>query len=231
VSVRKATEAMAALAGGAAIIDVKEPAAGQMGKANDDVIRAIAVIVSPKPLSAAMGEVIAGNLPPPKARLRFAKWGLAGCAHLADWPEHLSALADKLRRQCPRCCPVPVAYADTDRAKSPALRDVIDSCRKHGWSTLLIDTYAKNSGSLLNVIPARALAAVCHECRSAGITVALAGSLDEVAIRQLRNLPVRWFGVRGAACRSGDRFGSIDSERVARLARAAQPLPSANAVG
>ena len=58
VSVRSAAEAEAALAGGAALIDVKEPARGALGRADDaviaDVVRAVA---GRAPVSAALGEL------------------------------------------------------------------------------------------------------------------------------------------------------------------------------
>ena len=58
VSVRSAAEAEAALAGGAAVIDVKEPARGALGRADDaviaDVVRAVA---GRAPVSAALGEL------------------------------------------------------------------------------------------------------------------------------------------------------------------------------
>ena len=58
VSVRSAAEACAALAGGAALIDVKEPAHGPLGRASDDVIRAVMDAVGGRcAVSAALGEL------------------------------------------------------------------------------------------------------------------------------------------------------------------------------
>ncbi len=83
VSVRSAAEAEAALAGGAALIDVKEPARGALGRADDaviaDVVRAVA---GRAPVSAALGELRDGApaLPAGLGLLSFVKCGLAGCA-------------------------------------------------------------------------------------------------------------------------------------------------------
>ena len=46
VSVRSAAEALTALAGGAALIDAKEPASGSLGRADDAVIRDIVTAVA-----------------------------------------------------------------------------------------------------------------------------------------------------------------------------------------
>src|SRR6187549_3128457 len=58
VSVRNATEATAALAGGADIIDAKEPLNGPLGAVSSDVLHRIASTVgNAAPVSAALGEI------------------------------------------------------------------------------------------------------------------------------------------------------------------------------
>lgn len=58
VSVRNAKEAMAALVGGADLIDVKEPLAGSLGAATPKTWQEIGEVVGgEKPLSAALGEL------------------------------------------------------------------------------------------------------------------------------------------------------------------------------
>ena len=60
VSVRSAAEAEAALAGGAAVIDVKEPDRGVLGRADGAVIAAVAGAAAERaPVSAALGEASA----------------------------------------------------------------------------------------------------------------------------------------------------------------------------
>ena len=59
VSVRSVAEAEIALAGGAAIIDVKEPSRGALGRADDTIIADIVRSVAGRaPVSAALGELI-----------------------------------------------------------------------------------------------------------------------------------------------------------------------------
>src|SRR5262245_37429954 len=91
VSVRSAVEAVAALEGGADLIDVKEPSRGALGRAGDSVIAdVIQAVAGRKPVSAACGELV-GWLASPRRKqglpeLQFVKWGLAGCGRIADWP-------------------------------------------------------------------------------------------------------------------------------------------------
>src|SRR4051812_283713 len=94
VSVRSPAEAEAALAGGAAIIDVKEPDNGALGRAASEVLAGVlAVVAGRRPVSAALGELLEpeGDLPAELARLAYVKWGLAGCGGLeADaWQDRL----------------------------------------------------------------------------------------------------------------------------------------------
>ena len=67
ISVRNVDEAQLALAGGADLIDIKEPLRGSLGQADSSVIREIAFTIGPRaPLSAALGELLgsSGEIPP-----------------------------------------------------------------------------------------------------------------------------------------------------------------------
>src|SRR3954468_1178551 len=79
VSVRSPAEAEDALRGGAALIDVKEPACGSLGRASDQTIaEVLRQVAGRRPVSAACGE-LKDNLPLfPAPGLRYVKWGLAG---------------------------------------------------------------------------------------------------------------------------------------------------------
>ena len=60
VSVRSADEARAALAGGADVIDIKEPGRGPLGRADEATWRAVRAEVAGRvPVSAALGELAA----------------------------------------------------------------------------------------------------------------------------------------------------------------------------
>jgi (5-formylfuran-3-yl)methyl phosphate synthase len=94
VSVRNPAEALAALAGGADLIDVKEPARGPLGRAGDAVITAVVrCIAGRRPVSAALGELAAEPKTDAPPGLRYHKWGLAGCGSNPRWQETLITLS------------------------------------------------------------------------------------------------------------------------------------------
>jgi uncharacterized protein (UPF0264 family) len=220
VSVRSAAEAEIALAGGAALIDVKEPSRGALGRADDAVVAEIVRLVAERrPVSAALGELADGGTLPEYPGLQFVKWGLAGCRS-ADW------CADLLHRlEQPRPQTVIVAYADWECAQAPPLEDVVAfACNRPG-NVLLIDTHCKEPVKLslrrrptvLDWVEIDDVIEICGRCRTAGVRVAVAGSLGPAEFETL--LPARpdWFAVRGAVCADGDRGGAIQLDRVRAL--------------
>ena len=78
VSVRSADEARVALAGGADLIDVKEPR-GSLGRADVDVIESVITEVGGRvPISAALGEWTSWTTAAIPPGLTYVKWGLSG---------------------------------------------------------------------------------------------------------------------------------------------------------
>src|SRR5262245_49549278 len=140
VSVRSVEEAEAALAGGAALIDVKEPERGPLGRAKDSTIAAIINhVANRRPVSAALGELsdFDGVIPP---GLAYVKCGLAGCLD-TSWR---SFLKDQWERTQPPLA-VAVAYADWQCAKAPTLWEVVALALERPGNVLLVDTYCKDA--------------------------------------------------------------------------------------
>ena len=223
VSVRSAEEAARALAGGASLIDVKEPLHGSLGRADDTVIEAVLRTVGDvRPVSAALGEWAETSSAIPPLALTFVKWGLAGCQHRNDWRQRLVPLM-KTQRQ-PQV--VLAAYADWQCAQAPPVEDVFALAKEHPGSVLLIDTYCKETSSisqhrptLLDWLPAAWVEDLCARCRVAGVRIALAGSLGETEIRALLPAHPTWFAVRGAVCDAADRRANVQTEKVRHLAQ------------
>ena len=208
VSVRSAEEARAALAGGADLIDVKEPSRGPLGRADDEAIRAVVDEVGGRvPVSVAMGEWADRSQSLEPKDVAYLKWGLARMTTVAD------AAIFRIARTPRRPQPVLVAYADHARAESPLPAWLADKACEYRFSAFLIDTAVKDGSSLLDWIEPATLAHIRFALADAGVRVAFAGSLDIDSIRRLLPLAPDWFAVRGAAC-VGGREGSISAERV-----------------
>jgi uncharacterized protein (UPF0264 family) len=223
VSVRGAAEVAAALAGGAALIDVKEPANGPLGRAEDhtlaEVVRAVAGRV---PVSAALGELrddFGEELPAATADLAFVKWGLAGCEEegQTSWWWDLAEEVDRLAALFPFCLAVAVAYADWPRAQAPRPEQVCTFAAWQPAGALLLDTWGKDGSTLLDWMSPAEVTSLCQRCRQAGVRLALAGSLGLAEIQALKQARPDWFAVRGAVCKGRDRMATIDAEKVRQL--------------
>jgi uncharacterized protein (UPF0264 family) len=218
VSVRDVEEARQAVLGGADLIDVKEPARGSLGRADDRVIAAvIAEVAGRRPVSAALGDLLPGISVDVVPGLAFAKWGLADSAG-TPWQERLREAARALPAGCQ---PVAVAYADALAARAPLPAAVCDFACTQRWP-LLIDTFEKTGKSLLDHLDMDELAQLGRCCRAAAIPLALAGSLSQADIARLRPLEPDWFAVRTAACRDGQRTGPICAIQVRKLVQTLQ---------
>jgi uncharacterized protein (UPF0264 family) len=221
VSVRSAAEVAPALAGGAALIDVKEPARGPLGRADDDTVGAILDAVAGRcPVSAALGELRFGVLASPFQHFRrcqYLKLGLSLLGQL-DWRASLNWAIRQLAEQAPGCEVVTVAYADWLLANAPPLEEVCAFARARPGSTFLLDTYTKGvpGPTLLDFLSPQKVALYCRLSRAAGLRVAIAGSLGRDEIERL--LPARpdWFAVRGAVC-DNDRNGAVNEDKVRDL--------------
>ena len=230
VSVRSGVEALAALAGGADVIDVKEPLHGPLGRARPEVWREVSSIITPGvPVSVALGELNewspTDGVEIPCAAwsgLAYAKLGLSNASK--DWVDRWRDLRHRLADlQSPGPAWVAVVYIDWQSAHAPdpdaiiGVAGAIESCRG-----VLFDTWDKSqcTGITLDWKP------LVDRVRDSGRFVAVAGSLDAAAIGRLTLLAPDIFAVRGAACADGDRWGRIDSNRVAILSRAVRVHPS-----
>jgi (5-formylfuran-3-yl)methyl phosphate synthase len=210
VSVRSIEEALAALEGGAELIDIKEPSRGALGAAEVQLVEQIIQLVRGRvPVSAALGEWV--DYVPflfPEG-LRFAKWGLAGLSQ--EVGRALSRIRETLGVK-----PVLVAYADFLRSRSPSISELAEAACALRFPAFLIDTGIKDGSTLLDWIPIGDLLSIREQCGRAGIQLALAGSLNERSIQLLASVQPDWFAVRGAAC-VGGREGAICAARVRSL--------------
>lgn len=213
VSVRSGVEALVALAGGADLIDVKEPARGPLGRADDKVIaKIVSTVDGQRPVSAAMGELKdAVEWISPSCPLTYVKFGLAGfLGH--PWRERLVEL-----QRAATSFVVPTAYADAERAEAPAVEDVAAFAIANNFPVLLIDTFRKDGHDLFKWTTEERLCLLVERLRIAGVAVALAGSLTQQQLPTVRRINPAWLAVRGAVCTDGRREGTIDKKCVRLL--------------
>jgi uncharacterized protein (UPF0264 family) len=219
VSVRSAAEAEAALAGGAALVDVKEPANGPLGRASNATIREVVRTVAGRtPVSAALGEWLDDAAPPADVgALAYLKWGLARAGR-RPWRRYARAMRQIVGELHPGAEVVLVAYADWQDAGAPSVDEVADHACQRPGGVLLVDTFTKGPlpWALLHFLTVGYLDRLCRRCHSAGVRVALAGSLGPAEIERLLLAGPDWFAVRGAACLGG-RGGQVDAGRVRAL--------------
>jgi uncharacterized protein (UPF0264 family) len=214
VSVRDLGEAVAARAGGADLIDVKEPSRGSLGRADEATLQGIVAFLHGRsPLSAALGELAENEDVPGVAGLEFVKWGLAGSG--PDWQSRLKRALQRAGEIAGRSGVV-VAYADAAKAGAPPVEEVVAFATEKSGRVLLIDTFAKGAPrrTLLDWLSFEQVAEICQRCREAEVRVALAGSLGEAEILSLLPAEPDWFAVRGAACKGGRRDARITPQRV-----------------
>jgi (5-formylfuran-3-yl)methyl phosphate synthase len=216
VSVRSADEVDDALAGGADLIDVKEPSRGALGVAEPEVVGAVIERVKNRvPVSAALGEWGPNALTEAhwhlELKLDYVKWGLANYAHTPGWGEDLL----DARRQLPAGMEmVAVAYADWERAKSIPPAEVAKFAKRFRFRAVLIDTAVKDAKTLLDFIKPAELAELVDGLRRVYTKVAVGGSLKPEQLPKLKGVTPDYFAVRGSACAGGKRDGVIDKSRV-----------------
>ena len=214
VSVRDASEALAALEGGADVIDIKEPRRGALGPAPEVWEGVVTRVSGLRPVSAALGELLQWRstpLPRIPEGIAWIKFGLAGAGRV-DWQE---LWQQKIAEVPQHVRPVLVAYADWHRAAAPHWQEVASFAQAH-VGVLLIDTWGKDGTSLWDYLGGDELAQLASCCRRQKCLLAVGGSLTLETIPLALRCRCHWIAVRGAAC-EGDRTGAVSAARIARL--------------
>jgi (5-formylfuran-3-yl)methyl phosphate synthase len=219
VSVVSAAEARLALAGGADIIDVKDPGEGALGAPAPDVLtEVVRVVGSAAPVSVAIGDM--PDLPHTAALAArgaalsgadYVKVGLRGVRDLDRAVALMSAVADAAGRET---AVIAAAYADAGALDPPALAPawLPELVQRTGISGALVDTCVKDGRGLYGWLSESELADLIARTRAAGASFAVAGQLTR---DQLCRVQADIVGVRSAVCRDGDRTAELDPELVA----------------
>jgi len=225
VSAASSDDARAALDGGAAIVDAKDPAEGPLGPVSIDVFHAIvAAVAGARPVTAAVGDARDETAIEALAR-DFAAAGASlvkvGFAETSD-----IRMVDTLARAAVRGAAaghagsgvVLVAYADrAHNAVSPAA--LLEVASSAGAAGVLLDTADKGGPRLTELAAPGWITEWVRLAHRRSLSVALAGRLCAADLPILAACGTDVAGVRGAAC-DGGRNGRISAARVRELARA-----------
>jgi len=210
VSVADAIDAREALAGGADIIDAKDPSRGALGAVAIGRFRRIAEAVGrSRPLSAALGDADDWSA----VRRDAAIFAAAG-ASFVKVAVHSARLDGSCgaRPTDRELRLVVAAYADVPRQADT----IFDIAVRAGAAGVLLDTADKTAAGLCGLMTARAIERWIARAHASGLFAAVAGKLTAHDLPAVRDLGADIAGVRGAAC-AGGRTGRITAARVRAL--------------
>jgi (5-formylfuran-3-yl)methyl phosphate synthase len=209
-SVASLAEARVALAGGADIIDCKDPTKGALGALAPNVVRAIVDdIRSRQPVSA-----VTGDLPMQPDVVVNAARAMAGCGvdyiKVGLFPgEGRIACINALSPLAAKHKIIGVLFADRDPDMT-----LLPLLAANGFAGVMIDTAGKGAGRLLTHLDIPALAGFVKACRVHKLMCGLAGSLEAPDVPRLLALAPDFLGFRGALCKGG-RGGTLDAGALA----------------
>jgi hypothetical protein len=219
VSVVSAEEAERAVAGGADVVDVKDPGEGALGAPAPRVLSEVSRAVGGSaPLSVALGDL--PDLPHTAALAArgavldgaaYVKVGLRAVRELDRAVAMMSAVLDAVGDQV---AVIAAAYADAGALDPPALAPawLPALVERTGIAGALVDTFIKDGRGLYAWLSEAELADLIARTRGAGGSFAIAGQLR---LGELRRVDADLVGVRSAVCRGGDRSGELDADLVA----------------
>jgi uncharacterized protein (UPF0264 family) len=226
VSVISPEEVPAAIAGGADILDVKNPAEGSLGAASAHILRDVrAVTLASVQVSAAIGDM--PNLPgtaslaalgAASCGVDFVKVGLYGPKSEEEAVYLLEAVRQAVEA-FPSVKVIAAGYADARRSGTlePSLLPGI--ARKAGIAGCLLDTYIKDGHNLFDFLSPAVLRSLAIEAHTSGLLFALAGALQAEHLQQIHDTGADIVGVRTAACRDNQRKGPLEVEKIQLLRR------------
>ena len=221
-SIGAPAEIETALAGGADILDLKDPTTGALAALGIDAIGALLeAIAGRRAVSAVIGDL---PMEPELLRSRAAAVAATGVdmVKVGLWPDPrardcIRALADTARAT--RL--VGVLFADLGPDFS-----LVQAMAEAGFAGAMLDTAGKGTGRLTTHLGADQLARFVAACLEHRLICGLAGGLEAPDVPRLLALGPDVLGFRGALCAGHGRSGRLDPEAVA-LIRGLIPLADA----
>jgi uncharacterized protein (UPF0264 family) len=227
ISPKNETEALEAIAGGADIIDVKNPKEGPLGANFPWVIKRIRQITPTDiEVSCTLGE--APNLPGSMALaalgaattgVNYIKVGLYGLKTPEEAVHLMRNITKAAKEYNPLIKVVASGYADAARISTVDPLLVPKIAHEAQADIAMLDTAIKDGKSLFTFLTETQLQQFVDTAHNYGLKAALAGSLQKEDLPAVCALGVDVVGLRGAACTLNDRVnGQITREKVQELA-------------
>jgi dihydroneopterin aldolase len=206
-------EAETAIAGGADIVDLKDPAGGVLGAVALPTVRAtVAMVAGRRPVSAVTGglpmhpdRIVAAAESMAAAGVDYVKQGIFPEGDLESSLQALAPLAERVRL-------VAVLFAD----HAPDLQ-LLPALARAGFHAAMLDTADKSRGRLLDHIDLPGLRRFVAACDRLGLLSGLAGALEPPDIPRLLVLRPGVLGFRGALCGESGRTGVIELAAVQEI--------------
>ncbi|MDR5171528.1 (5-formylfuran-3-yl)methyl phosphate synthase [Methylobacillus flagellatus] len=214
VSVTSAEEALLALAGGADIIDMKNPSQGALGALPLQVVNeAVAAVDGRKITSATTGDLPMEPALICQAVMQMAETGvdLIKVGFFGNEQDNiacLNALQPLIAER--KLAVVAVLMADL----SPQF-GLLPLLREAGFWGVMLDTATKDGRNLLSHLDAESLGVFLQLAE--GMQTGLAGSLKIENIKNIVKMKPSYIGVRGAVCVGFDRVAKLCKDKVSGL--------------
>lgn len=221
-SVANLEEVGIACAGGADLVDLKDPRAGALGAWPHDGLRAAVALVSGRlPVSATVGDLpmVAGSLVATVAPVAATGVDLVKVGFFAGGDHGACARALSAQsRAGVRLIAVLMADQSPDLDLLPVLADA-------GFVGAMLDTADKRAGGLRRHLDPATLRRFVERARGLGLLSGLAGSLGLADTAALAGLKPDYLGFRGALCQGG-REAALDPAALARVRAALDVAPA-----
>jgi uncharacterized protein (UPF0264 family) len=228
ISPKNEKEAVEAAAGGADIIDVKNPKEGSLGASFPWIIRRIKQVTPLNiEVSCTLGE--APNLPGSMALaslgaasigVDYIKAGLFGLKTPEEAVYLMGNVVKAAKEYTPTIKVVVSGYADATRVSTIDPLLVPKIAHEAQADIAMLDTAIKDGKTLFTFLTNSQVQQFVEATHIYGLKAALAGSLHKEDLSAVYALGADVAGVRGAACTRSDRInGEITREKVQELVK------------
>jgi uncharacterized protein (UPF0264 family) len=226
ISPKNEQEAIEAIAGGADIIDVKNPEEGPLGAIFPWVTKRIRQVTPPNiEVSCTLGEAptVPGSmalaaLGAATTGVNYIKAGLYGLKTPEEAVYLMQNVTKAAKEYNPLIKVVASGYADAARISTVDPLLVPKIAHEAQADIAMLDTAIKDGKSLLTFLTKTQLRRFVEAAHNYGLKAALAGSLQKDELPLVYALGADFAGVRGAACTLSDRVnGQITREKVRDL--------------